>query len=165
MVLLVAVPVVLTLGLIAAVAFAGVHVMRNITRSAVTAPAGEADWQPFVDAGETTVKNLTTIDYRTVERDVARVLDSSTGSFHADFDARSRDFIQTVRDSKSVSRGTITGAGIESMDADGADVLVAASVETGKAGAATPESRSWRLRITVVEAEFGFKASAVELLS
>jgi serine/threonine-protein kinase len=164
-VLLIAVPIVLALGLIAAVAFAGVQVMRNIGRPSGTAPVAAADWQPYVDAGETVAKNLTTIDYRTVDRDVQRVLDSSTGPFHSDFAARSRDFVQTVRDSQSASRGTVNGAGIESMDADGARVLVAVRVETTNGGSANPEPKSWRLRITVVESEFGFKASVVEFVS
>ncbi|MGA5463952.1 mammalian cell entry protein [Mycobacterium sp. NPDC050041] len=164
MALVLAVPVVLTVALIAAITFAGVQ-GRKINPVATKAPVAEADWKPYVDAGETVAKNLATIDYRTADRDVQRVLDSSTGSFHADFAKRSREFVETVRTSQSVSTGTVGGAGIESLDPDGAKVLVAVSVETENMGRAGATPRSWRLRITVVESEAGFKASDVEFVS
>jgi hypothetical protein len=163
-VLFVAVPVVLTIVLIAAITFAGLQ-RQEINPVAIKAPISEADWKPYVDAGETVAENLSTIDYRTADRDVQRVLDSSTGPFHADFAERSRDFVDTVRTSESVSTGTVNGAGIESLDADGARVLVAVSVETVTKDSAGAAPRSWRLRITVVESDSGFKASDVEFVS
>jgi hypothetical protein len=163
-VLFFAVPVVLTVILITAITFAGLQ-RQEISPAAIKAPIAETDWKPYVDAGETVAENLTTIDYRTADRDVQRVLDSATGPFHADFAKRSRDFVDTVRTSESVSTGTVNGAGIESLDADGARVLVAVSVETVTKDSAGTAPRSWRLRITVVESESGFKASDVEFVS
>ncbi|MDO3637115.1 mammalian cell entry protein [Mycolicibacterium arseniciresistens] len=163
-VLFFAVPVVLSIVLIVAITFAGLQ-RRDIDPVAIKAPVAEADWKPYVDAGETVAENLTTIDYRTADRDVRRVLDSSTGLFHADFAKRSRDFVDTVRTSESVSTGTVNGAGIESLDADGARVLVAVTVETVTKDSGGAAPRSWRLRITVVESDSALKASDVEFVS
>jgi len=44
---------------------------------------------------------LTTVEYRTVDRDVQPILDNATGAFYDDFTGRSAEFTQVVLDSKS----------------------------------------------------------------
>jgi Mce-associated membrane protein len=60
---------------------------------------------------------LTTVDYRTVDRDVQRILDNATGAFYDDFNGRSAEFTQVVLDSKSTSTSTISEARLDSHDA------------------------------------------------
>jgi Mce-associated membrane protein len=93
--------------------------------------------------------NLTTIDYTEAEADIRRILDSSTGAFHDDFQKRSKPFVDVVKRVQSKSEGTVTAAALESQDGDHAQVLVAVSVKTSTIGAPQQEPRAWRMRIGV----------------
>ncbi len=103
----------------------------------------------FLQVGRQAALNLTTIDFEHADEDVQRVLDSSTGTFYDDFQARAQPFKEVVKQAKSKSVGTIAEAGVEKINEDGADVLVAVTVKTSNAGAAEQEPRAWRMRITV----------------
>jgi Mce-associated membrane protein len=103
----------------------------------------------FLQVGRQAALNLTTIDFEHADEDVQRVLDSSTGTFYDDFQARAQPFKEVVKQAKSKSVGTIAEAGVESETDDGADVLVAVTVKASNAGAAEQEPRAWRMRITV----------------
>lgn len=103
----------------------------------------------FLQVGRQGALNLTTISHEHAEEDVQRVLDSSTGTFYDDFQARSQPFVQVVKQAQSKSEGKIAEAGIESSDDNEARVLVAVTVNTTNAGAPEQQPRSWRMRITV----------------
>lgn len=105
----------------------------------------------FLQVGRQGALNLTTISHEHAEQDVQRVLDSSTGTFYDDFQARAQPFIEVVKQAQSKSEGTIAEAGLEpeSISDDGAQVLVAVTVNTTNAGAPEQQPRSWRMRITV----------------
>ena len=103
----------------------------------------------FLQVGRQAALNLTTIDFEHADEDVQRVLDSSTGTFYDDFQARAQPFKEVVKQAKSKSVGTIAEAGVEKITGDNADVLVAVTVKTSNAGAAEQEPRAWRMRITV----------------
>jgi Mce-associated membrane protein len=93
--------------------------------------------------------NLTTIDWQHADADVHRILDGATGEFYDDFAKRSKPFIEVLQQAKAITVGRITGAGLESETADGAQVLVAVAVQTSNAGEADPVPRAWRMRISV----------------
>lgn len=103
----------------------------------------------FVEAARQGAINLTTINYATVDTDIARILDSSTGTFHDDFERRSKPFADVVRHAQSKSEGSVTTAALASRDGDQAEVLVTVSMTMSSAGAAEPEPRAWRMRIGV----------------
>ena len=103
----------------------------------------------FLQVGRQGALNLTTINHETAEADVQRVLDSSTGTFHDDFQKRADPFIQVVKQAQSKSEGNITEAGLEASDDNEGRVLVAVTVNTTNAGAPEQQPRSWRMRITV----------------
>lgn len=103
----------------------------------------------FLQVGRQGALNLTTISHEHAEEDVQRVLDSSTGTFYDDFQARSQPFVQVVKQAQSKSEGKIAEAGIESSNDNEARVLVAITVNTTNAGAPEQQPRSWRMRITV----------------
>ena len=102
---------VLTIVLLVAV-FASIGTVRT-ARVASALP----DWRPYVEAGKTVALALTTIDYRTVDRDVQRILDNATGVFYDNFKGRSAEFTQVVLDAKSTSTSTISEARLDSHDA------------------------------------------------
>ncbi len=109
--------------------------------------------------------NLTTIDFEHVDDDVKRILDSSTGTFYDDFQARAQPFTEVVKQAKSKSVGSIAEAGVESETDDGAEVLVAVTVKTSNAGAAEQEPRAWRMKITVQKVGDEAKVANVRFVS
>jgi len=109
--------------------------------------------------------NLTTISYTEVDKDVQRILDSSTGAFHEDFQHRAQPFIDVVKQARSTSTGTVTAAGLESQDSDQAQVLVAVEVKTATNGAPPPQQpRNWRMRISVLQTAAGAKVADVQFV-
>ena len=118
----------------------------------------------FLTVGRQGALNLTTISYTHVDADVRRILDSSTGTFHDDFQKRSQPFIDVVKQAQSTTEGSITEAGVESVQGDQAQILVAVSVKTSNAGAAQQEPRAWRMRIAVQKAGDAAKVSNVEFV-
>lgn len=109
--------------------------------------------------------NLTTIDYENAESDVQRILDSATGQFRDDFQARSAPFIDVVKQAKSKSVGTVTEAGVESVDGQTGKVLVSVTVKTVSDGNAEQQPRYWRMRVTVDSEGQGAKVSNVDFVS
>ncbi|MCE5289947.1 MAG: Mce protein [Nocardiaceae bacterium] len=79
--------------------------------------------------------DLTTIDWRQADADVQRILAAATGPFHDDFAQRSQPFVDVIKQSQSVTTGTVTASGLESSTDDDAQVMVAVSVRTSSAGA------------------------------
>ncbi len=118
----------------------------------------------FLAAARQGALNLTTINYTEVDADIKRILDSATGTFHDDFEKRSQPFVEVVKQAQSKSQGTITEAGLESMQGDSAHALVAVTVTTSNAGAAQQEPRSWRMRIDVQKVGDMAKVSNVEFV-
>ncbi len=127
-----------------------------------TTAAAMPDTRPYVDAAKATAQALTTVDYRTVDRDVQRILDSATNPFYDEFEKRSADFTQTVMNAKSTSTGTIDDARLESFDNGQALVFVTATVVTVNEGQPPKAPRQWRLTITVQKVSESFKAATVE---
>ena len=143
---------------------------------ALTALAGWRGWRAeateqdsasralFLEVGRQGALNLTTIDFRSAESDVQRIVDASTGNFEDDFRSRSKPFIDTVKRAQSVTVGAISEAGIESADRSQAQVLVAVTVKAENAAEPKPKDRSWRMRLTVVKVGAGAKVSNVEFV-
>lgn len=109
----------------------------------------------FLEVGKQGALNLTTIDYTRADADVQRILDSSTGAFREEFAGRSAALADVVEQAQSTSSGTVTAAGVESMTADEARVLVALSVATANRGAPAQQPRYWRMRVTVSKVDGG----------
>lgn len=108
--------------------------------------------------------DLTTISYTQVDADIKRILDVATGSFYDDFQKRSQPFVEVVKQAQSKSQGTITSAGLESVQGETAQALVAVAVTTSNAGAADQQPRAWRMRISVQKAGDTAKVSNVEFV-
>jgi Mce-associated membrane protein len=118
----------------------------------------------FLQAGRQGAVNLTTIDFAEADTDIQRILDSATGTFYDDFSKRSQPFVDVVKQAQSKSVGTVTAAGLESVSADQAQVLVAVSVKTSNAGSADDQPRAWRMRISVQKIGDQAKVSNVEFV-
>lgn len=119
----------------------------------------------FVQVGRQAATNLSTIDYNSVDGDVQRILDSSTGTFYDDFSVRADAFRDAVRKARSTSEGTVTAAGLESVDGEHAQVVVTLQVKTIVAGAEDSQPRAWRMRLTVQRIGDTAKVGNVEFVS
>jgi Mce-associated membrane protein len=118
----------------------------------------------FISTARQAALNLTTISYTEADADVARILQSATGSFREDFQQRSQLFTDVVKHAQSTSVGTIIESGLESVDGDRAQVLVAASVKTSTPTSPTQENRSWRMRLTIATTEGAPKVANVQFV-
>lgn len=135
-----------------------------ISYRAHTVSAAQHQRDLFVQVGRQSAINLTTIDWQQADRDVARILDNATGSFHDDFANQSQSFIDVVKQSKSTTAGIVDEAGVESESGDSAQILVAVTVKTSNAAAPQQEPRSWRLRVGVQKTGQDIKVSNVEFV-
>jgi Mce-associated membrane protein len=118
----------------------------------------------FLQVGRQGALNLTTIDWQHADADVQRILDSATGTFYDDFQKRAQPFVEVVKQAQSKSVGTVSEAGLESESDNGAQVLVAVTVNTSNAGAPEQAPRAWRMRISVQKVGEEAKVSNVEFV-
>jgi Mce-associated membrane protein len=118
----------------------------------------------FIAGARQGVVNLTSMDFNKAKEDVQRVIDSSTGQFHDDFQARAKDFTTVVEQSKVVTQGTVNAAAVQSINGDYALVLVAATSHITNAAGAKDEPRNWRLKVTVKDDGGQYKMSNVEFI-
>jgi len=119
----------------------------------------------FIETGKRAAVNLTTVDHTRAEADVKRILDSATGAFRDDFASRSGQFIDVVQKARSTSSGTVTEAGLESVDGDEGRVLVAVTVTTSSLDVADQPLRYWRMALTVRKVDDGAKVAKVDFVS
>jgi Mce-associated membrane protein len=118
----------------------------------------------LIDAARQGAVNLTTIDFNDVEADIQTILDSSTGTFRDDFQMRSGPFIDVVKQTESISEGTVTAAGVETYEGDQALVLVAVSVKTSNNAEPEQQPRSWRMRINVHKVDDDIKVADIQFV-
>ncbi|MCU1694197.1 MAG: hypothetical protein JWR34_260 [Mycobacterium sp.] len=119
----------------------------------------------FLQAGRQAAIDLTTISYSQADADVARILDSATGTFRDDFQKRSQPFIDVVKRAQSDSQGSVASAGVESVEGDKATVIVAVSVKTSNAGVPDQQPRGWRMRLSVQKVGDTAKVSDVAFVA
>lgn len=122
--------------------------------------------EQFVQVARQGALNLANISSASVQQDVQRIVDSSTGSFLSDFQQRAPTFTEFVTKAQSRSEATVREAGLESRTATEGRVLVALSVKVTAVG--VPENdppRSWRMRVTVQKVDKdNMKLSNVEFV-
>jgi Mce-associated membrane protein len=118
----------------------------------------------YVQTARQAAVNLATIDYAEADADIKRVLDSTTGDFRDDFQRRSQPFVEVVKQARSKSEGTVTEAGLESVNGNAAQVLLAVSVKTSLAAAPPGPPGNWRMRISVEKVGDGAKVSNVQFV-
>ncbi len=119
----------------------------------------------YLQVGRQGALNLTTIDFGRADADVQRILDSATGTFYDDFQARAQPFVEVVKQAQSKSVGTVAEAGLVSESENQGQVLVAVTVETSNAGAPEQAPRAWRMRITVEKVGDEVKVAKVDFVA
>jgi Mce-associated membrane protein len=110
------------------------------------------------------VVNLMSLNFNNGQADLQRVLDSTTGSFHDDFQKSQKDFLTVMQDSKVVTSTAVNSTAIESMTDDSAVVLITATSQVANNASQQPSPRSWRLSVTVNKENDHIKMSKVEFV-
>ena len=118
----------------------------------------------FEAAARQGVVTLMSLDYNKAKEDVQRIIDSSTGQFKTDFQSTSEDFVKVAVESKAVTETNVTATAVESMTADTATVLVAASSRVTNAAGAKQEPRAWRLSVNLARDGGQLKLAKVEFV-
>jgi Mce-associated membrane protein len=149
----------------AVVSLAAVVALAGLTGwlvvGAVQAHQVEQKRATFLAVGRQAALNLTTINHNDADAAIKRILDISAGPFREDFQQRAEPFVQVVKQSQSDSEGTVTEAGLESVDGDHAQVVVSVSVKTTSPGAGAQPPRLWRMRLDVERTGNDTKVSKV----
>ena len=103
-----------------------------------------------IAAARAETQAFTTLDYRNVDTSTKRVLDGATGTFKKQFGDQRGSIAKLSRTNKSVSRGSISSAGVVSMDKDSARVIVVADSQVSNVNTRTPQPRHYRLQVDLV---------------
>lgn len=142
--------------LVAIGAFAGLRVLQ--------ADVADARREAALETARQVVHNLITIDYRTADRDVRRLLDDSTEQFADQFGLRGPGFVGTVTESQLVSTGQVSSAGVERVDGDSARVLVAVHATVRDRTLPQGAPRNYRLGVDLVWRSDRWLVSKVEFM-
>ncbi|MFC4377132.1 hypothetical protein ACFO5K_23895 [Nocardia halotolerans] len=118
----------------------------------------------YTETARQAVLNLTTIRAETAKEDIDRILAVASGDFKAEFDGRVEPFMGVVQEANVVSSGDVVESGIVSADDESAQVLVAAKQTVSNKGSPEPQSRQYRFRVTVANADAGMTVSKVEFV-
>jgi Mce-associated membrane protein len=103
----------------------------------------------FVQTGRQEAVNLSTVDYQHADADAQRILDLASGKFYTAFTRRKQSYIDSAKQMRSKTVGTVTDAGLESQSGDLGRVLVAVTVSSSDPTQAQREPQYGRMRITV----------------
>lgn len=109
----------------------------------------EAQRQDVLHAARQESVNLFSLDYRTLDRDIDRILGGATGKFRSDFASRTKFVEQYLPKAKSVSSAKVHSAGLVSMDEDSAEALVVADARVRKADQKQDLDLHYRLSLTL----------------
>lgn len=91
--------------------------------------------------------NLTTLDHRSVDEDIERVLASATGTFKEEFAAGTKDLTDLVVENEAVSTGEVLEAGIVTADSDSARVLVVVDSTVSNSATGEEQVRHYRMQL------------------
>jgi Mce-associated membrane protein len=122
----------------------------------------EQQREMFLRVARQSAQDMTTISHTEVDADVQRILDMSVGTFHEEFAHRQQPFIEHIKHEQSMSEGTVTEAGLESVGDNSARALVAVAVKLSKAGEPEQKLRGFRMRIDLQREGTEAKVSNVE---
>lgn len=123
-----------------------------ISLRARDAQAAADDRQAALVAAGRHAKNLVSLDYRTVDADVRRILDSSTAGARSGYEALSGKLRSTTLANKVVQHGVLRATGLVSMSGATAKVLVVADAEIRWDGSkSAPQERFYRWTMDVTK--------------
>ncbi|MFC6080300.1 hypothetical protein [Sphaerisporangium aureirubrum] len=145
----------------AVLAFAWVRVGAELDE----ARAAARDRMAAIQAAQRYALTLLAVSHRTVDRDVRRVIESSTGEARAEYTRDADRLKAATRANKAVQTGVVRAAGLVSMDGGRsvARVLVVAdSVVSWEGSSTAPQDRFYRWSVEVTKIDGLWWASKLE---
>lgn len=118
-----------------------------------------------VAAAQREVKILISVSGATSSADLARLRSGATGDFKKELTDQSSTFAQALRASKVTARGTVASAGLASVSARTATVLIAATGTVTNTASKAPAPRSYQLRAEVTRTHGMWLVSKLEFVS
>lgn len=110
------------------------------------------DTQAALDAAGTHAVDLLSLNYKSVDDDLKRILATSTGEARAEYAANATRLKDTTISNKVVQDGVLRSTGLAAMDAGVAKVLVVADVDIRWEGTDTaPQKRFYRWSMDVTK--------------
>lgn len=120
------------------------------------------DRQGALLAAGTHAKNLISLDYKSADADVKRILDTCTGGARADYEAVVDKLKSTTIANKVIQHGVLRATGLVSMKGATATVLVVADAEIRWDGSkSAPQERFYRWSMDVTKARGAWLVSKV----
>lgn len=115
-------------------------------------------------AGRQLAVNFTTLDYRTVDADAARVKAGATGDFAASYEKSWTDLRKLIVDNKSVSKVERSEAALVSGDLDSAVVIVGIVAPTSNTSIPQGEKKTYRMKLGLREVGSDWKVESLEFV-
>jgi Mce-associated membrane protein len=133
-------------------------------RQAVAQRAEARDRTDALAAARQIAVNFSTLDYRTFDRDTARVTSAATGAFRSDFAAQAAQIKQVVVANKSVSSGQVGQAALVSASDHLARVLLALDASVTNTSSTTPTARHYRVQLDLTKVHGRWLASQLQFV-
>jgi Mce-associated membrane protein len=118
----------------------------------------------FATTARNAVVAMMSISADKARDDMQRFADDTTGSLKASILLSADNVVKEIEQSKVTTKVAVQAVAVESMTKDSAVVLVAAKSEITKPDQAKPESRSWRVVVSVERDGGQLKISKVEFV-
>lgn len=120
------------------------------------------DRRAALDAAGAHATSLMSLDYRTVDADMRRILDTSTGAAKSEYSANAGRLKTTTVDNKVVQTGVLRATALASLTATAARVLVVGDVEIRWDGSdSPPQERYYRWQMDLAKTGAGWLVSKV----
>jgi Mce-associated membrane protein len=117
-----------------------------------------------VAAARQVAVNFSTLDYRTFDRDTARVTAETTGAFRTDFSAQAAQIKQVVVADKSVSTGQVGQVAVVSSTSTSARVLVVLDANVTNTSTTTPTARHYRVQLDLTKVHGRWLANQLQFV-
>lgn len=101
-------------------------------------------------AARTEALAFLTVDHRTMDVVVQRVLDGATGDFRKQYESQSKRLVREATRTQATSAGEVVALGVSDLDDDSATVLVAANSTVSNTSTKEPQVRYYRLELDLV---------------
>jgi len=108
--------------------------------------------------------NFSTLDYRTFDRDIARVTGAATGGFRTDFAGQAAQIKSVVVANKSVSTGQVAQVAIVTSTANTARVLLALDATVTNTASTTPTARHYRVQLDLTKVNGQWRANQLQFV-
>lgn len=126
----------------------------------------DPDRQAVLTAATATAEALVNLDHHDAQASVDAVLATATGTFAEQYESSSADVVKLAREAHSVMTGTVKAAGISSIDADSARVVVATTGEVSNdSTGSSPRENNYRMQLDLILVDGEWLTSDLQFVS